>query len=88
MHSEISDEEKSKAIADFLQINNFSLFKNENIGEKKEYQAIYKDFKSNLLLPAEYVELMCNSKYFNHFYSREKIESVRKRWSEEETGLS
>jgi len=84
MHSEISDAKKERAIGDFLGINGFRLSKKENIGAKKAYQTTYKDFKSNILLPADYVEWMCDSKYFNHFYTSETIESVRKRWNEAE----
>ena len=84
MRAEISDEKKERAIGDFLGINGFRLSKKENIGAEKAYQTTYKDFKNNILLPADYVEWMCESKYFNHFYTSETIESVRKRWKEAE----
>ena len=82
LRSEISDEEKSTAIGNFLEINDFRLSRNENIGTNKEYSATYRDFKSKLLLPTDYVEWMCSSKYFNHFYDRKTIQKVRKRWME------
>ena len=68
MRSEISDEEKSTALGDFLGINDFRLPNRENIGAYKEYQTAYKNFKSSISLPADYIDWMRNSKYFKHFY--------------------
>ena len=79
MRSEISDEQKIKTVEKFLGITNFQL-KNKNIGAKKEYAETYKLFKEQVQLPLDYINKMCDSQYFNHFYSQEEVESVRKKW--------
>ena len=77
---DISDAEKEKAIREFLDFPNFILEKS-NVGSQKEYNALYQEFKNNLKLPDEYIETMCNSKYFKHFYSASEIEKTKKQWS-------
>ncbi|WP_044034942.1 putative capsular polysaccharide synthesis family protein, partial [Microcystis aeruginosa] len=52
-----------------------------NVGEDKNYRDMYKEFKQNLKLPLSYVEEMCSSKYFNHFYTEEEIRKVYSRWT-------
>ena len=81
MRSEIGDHDKVKAIEDFLGLTRFKL-QNINIGEEKDYSMTYKAFKRKVLLPSDYVTRMCESKYFNHFYSQEVIDAIRKKWSE------
>lgn len=78
---ETSDSVKEKAIADFLGLKEFKLVRT-NVGENKNYRDIYKEFKQNLKLPLSYVEKMCSSKYFNHFYKEEEIRKVYSRWTE------
>jgi hypothetical protein len=51
------------------------------VGEDKNYRDMYKEFKQNLKLPLSYVEEMCSSKYFNHFYTEEEIRKVYSRWT-------
>jgi len=79
MRSEISDEKKIEAVEKFLEITNFKL-NNTNIGAQKEYAQTYKLFKEKIKLPLDYINKMCDSQYFNHFYSKETVESVRKKW--------
>ena len=81
MHSEISDDRKVKAIADFLDLKEFRL-NNVNIGREKDYSSTYKEFTEEVKLPSDYIEKMCESKYFNHFYDEKVIKAVRKRWSQ------
>ena len=76
---DISDEEKELAIRGFLEFPEFEL-KNENIGSSFEYASQYKLFKKQATLPEEYLNKMCDSKYFRHFYSEDKINSIRKKW--------
>ncbi len=80
MRMEISDNEKEKAISDFLELPGFHL-QNTNIGEGKSYSKTYKAFRREAKFPYDYVAAMCESKYFMHFYSRETIENVRMKWS-------
>jgi hypothetical protein len=78
---ETSDIVKEKAIADFLGLKEFKLVMT-NVGEDKNYRDMYKEFKQNIKLPLSYVEKMCSSKYFNHFYKEEEIRKVYSRWTE------
>ncbi len=78
---ETSDGVKEKAIADFLGLKEFKLVRT-NVGKNKNYRDIYKEFKQNLKLPLSYVEKMCSSKYFNHFYKEEEIRKVYSRLTE------
>jgi len=77
---EIDDRVKVAAIAEFAGLEDFHL-QTFNVGEQKDYADLYKTFKRELQLPDAYIARMCDSKYFNHFYSREFIEATRQRWS-------
>lgn len=78
---ETPDLVKEKAIAEFLGLKEFKLV-NTNVGEDKNYRDMYKKFKQNLKLPLSYVEEMCGSKYFNHFYTEEEIKKVYSQWTQ------
>lgn len=80
MRVEISDSDKIDAVRHFLGMDRFQLV-NKNIGSQKEYAKTYKDFKKAVVLPSEYLEKMCRSKYFNHFYSAETIQKAKEAWS-------
>ena len=81
MRSEIGDNEKINAIKDFLGLTDFQLV-NTNIGEGKIYAETYQDFKKKIKLPSDYIAKMCESKYFNHFYSQVVIDATKMKWSE------
>lgn len=77
---ELPDSIKEKIIAEFLGLKEFKII-NTNVGEDKNYRDMYKEFRQNLKLPISYVEEMCSSKYFNHFYTEEEIKKVYSRWT-------
>jgi len=79
MRAELDDTEKEILIRQFLEMKDFQL-KNDNIGSQKNYANTYEQFKKDLKLPPEYVQKMCSSIYFNHFYPPEAVQTVRKRW--------
>lgn len=81
MMAEINNNEKAKAIKDFLNAAEFQII-NRNIGEEKEYALSYNDFKYNVKFPQAYIDMMHKSKYFNYFYEQDVINAVRKKWSE------
>jgi hypothetical protein len=81
MRSELNDNEKVYVIRDFLNLNEFQLV-NRNISAQKEYASAYEDFKRKVKLPLDYIDEICESKYFNHFYEQDLINVVRKKWSE------
>lgn len=78
---ELEDEVKNKCVRDFLRMPQFQLV-HDNIGVQMDYGDLYRAFKEQIRLPKLYVDNMCDSKYFKHFYPPEFIEIVRKRWSE------
>jgi len=82
IRSEIADEAKSRAIGAFLGLPAFQLI-NTNIGEEKDYGGTYRAFKREIKLPTEYVERMCASKYFRHFYGDETRAAVRAKWEQQ-----
>lgn len=81
LRSENIDEIKHSAIEEFLGLTDFNIDQ-RNIGSNKEYAETYRKFLNTVKLPADYISKMCDSKYFNHFYSDEFIELTRKRWRE------
>ena len=77
---ELPNQIKEKVIGEFLGLPEFRIV-NNNLGEDKDYSDIYKNLKQALKLPYSYVEEMCNSRYFRHFYTKEEIEQVFSRWT-------
>ena len=80
LKSEIPNNIKEKAIAEFLDMKEFKIV-NANVGADKNYSNMYEAFKQSLQLPMSYLEEMCNSKYFNHFYTDEEIKNVLSKWT-------
>ena len=79
IRSEIDDAAKVRAICDFLDLPALQL-SNTNIGDEKDYAATYKAFKRDVKLPIEYVERMCASNYFQHFYDETTKVAVLAKW--------
>ncbi len=77
--SEINNFIKEKYIADFLNLRDFKII-NANEGTKKIYSETYQLFLKNAKLPRSYIEEMCNSRYFKHFYSDDEIKGVMSKW--------
>ena len=80
LRSELSNDVKEDAVARFLKLERFEI-RNENVGEKKDYSATYREFKNTVKLPGEYVERMCRSNFFRHFYDESTIEQARRKWT-------
>jgi hypothetical protein len=53
-----------------------------NEGASKEYAARYRDFLSNVRLPAAVLDQAYNSRYARHFYADGELEQFRRRWTE------
>ncbi len=68
-----------QAIEEFLGIPDFKL-KRSNVGAEKWYKDIYREFLSKITLSDEYIDQIYNSKFVQHFYSRDEIEAFRARW--------
>jgi hypothetical protein len=76
---DVKDEEKERVIRDFLNYQDFKL-ENRNIGSSKNYAGKYKEFKEHAVLPEWYLQDMCESKFFKHFYTAEEISRIRGKW--------
>lgn len=79
IRSEIADAMKVQAIGRFLDLPSFQLSRT-NIGDEKDYAATYQAFKREVKLPADYIERMCRSKYFSHFYDEATRTAVHAKW--------
>ncbi|MEO0471417.1 MAG: putative capsular polysaccharide synthesis family protein, partial [Bacteroidota bacterium] len=81
LQSELTDPQKQEIIQQFLAFPDF-LLQNENVGEAKSYSQTYQRFKQEVRLPATYLQYLCDSKYFRHFYSEEISQRLHDRWAE------
>ena len=81
MRYNLNDRTKEKLIEEFIGIKDFKLI-NKNISANKPYGNAYEAFKKELKLPLWYIDKVKNSKYFNHFYSKEFIEQNCNHWIE------
>ncbi len=67
------------AFGDFLGLENVDII-GANAAEDKDYHSLYKQFKSGLKLPDEYLQEMYTSKYAQQFYSADEIQQFHDRW--------
>lgn len=81
MRCDLEDEKKAQNVESFLGLESGS-FKivSQNVGDSKDYSKLYREFKSQVQFPAEYLDEMTQSKYFRHFYSPEEIKSLTEKW--------
>jgi hypothetical protein len=70
-----------QAFKKFLGLEDFILIKSHTANEKK-YSNIYGDFMNSMSISEEYLDKMYNSKYTQHFYSPEEIETFKEKWSQ------
>ena len=82
MRFELANRDKEAILEEFLGIAGVHL-ESRNVGANKEYAEVYWLFKERVKLPAAYLDRMCGSRYFRHFYGPQAADAVRERWSEE-----
>ena len=77
------------AFKEFLDIDDFTLIQ-ANVANEKVYAPLYKEFKSKIHFPENYINQMYDSRYMRHFYSDEEINGFRKIWErpKEDAGIS
>jgi len=68
------------AMKDFLSTNEKHSLLIHNVGEDKIYKESYKLIKTNIKIEKSVMEEIVDSKYFTHFYSKQK-DVMYKRWS-------
>lgn len=71
--------ELEKEIGDFLNISEFKLH-NVNRGGKKWYADLYNDFKNEFIPTIEYVDMLYETKFMRHFYTKKEIDEFRRKW--------
>lgn len=77
---ELEDKLIEESIQKFLDLNpDFQLVRS-NVTTKKEFGDIYDKFKKQLKLPKDYLDMMLNSKYCKHFYTKGEIDNIRKKY--------
>lgn len=76
---EADDEVKAQALADFLGLDRLDML-SANVGSEKSYAELYRAFRQQVTLPADYVEEMLESKYARHFYTEAERDAVREQW--------
>jgi hypothetical protein len=79
MRSEIADADKRKAIGSYINLPAFELIP-KNVGSKKSYASIYRQFVNTIILPEEYLNELYDSRFMRHFYTEESIERFRNKW--------
>lgn len=63
-------------IKKFVGLKKFKLIK-ENLASKKWYSEVYKEFKSKIEINEEYIDLLYNSRYMKHFYTKKEIKDFK-----------
>lgn len=70
--TDLEDQIKQQLIRDFLNDTNFKL-DSYNVSTYKSYANLYEKFKNNFKLTEDYLQLMRDSKYVNHFFNIEEL---------------
>ncbi|PJF40673.1 MAG: hypothetical protein CUN54_04455 [Phototrophicales bacterium] len=76
---ELDDATKSQLVAAFVGLDAFNIMR-YNIGETKDYGAVYKQFKQQLRVRDEHLDAIYTSRYVRHFFTSDEIAALRARW--------
>ena len=68
-----------KALAEFLGIDEVRII-SRNIGAEKAYASLYDAFKKNVVINAEYADMLYESEYMRTFYSSTEMATARAKW--------
>jgi hypothetical protein len=79
MRYDLDDKIKESCIAKFIG-QNIPIVLPKNVGEVKDYGAVYKQFLSSITFPESYVNEMLDSQYARHFYSTQEIDKYKNKW--------
>ncbi|MCI8377472.1 MAG: hypothetical protein HFH72_03015 [Lachnospiraceae bacterium] len=79
LQSERMNELESE-LGEFLGVHQFKI-QLQNVGEDKQYQYLYREFKENISVNKEYVDFYYKgNKAMEHFYSEEQREAFYNKW--------
>lgn len=79
MRTEMTNARKEEVLEKRLDTKSFSI-RRENEGSKKHYANKYGRFKDTFSAPEWYIKKMYDSKFFEHFYTKEHKKKFRSRW--------
>jgi len=79
---EIDDAAKSAAVRQFLGLDSGYHVTRTNERSSKEGASLCRRFTEWVTFDADFVDSFCESAYFRHFYSKEFIQKMRRRWTE------
>jgi hypothetical protein len=83
LNAEMPDTAKAAELARFLGVDSVALVQ-KNVGEAKDYSAVYKEFVRTVTLPHDYVDTMLDSRYTRHFFPESRIEQWRRKWKRQD----
>lgn len=78
---DLSDEDKSAIVSDFLELDGFELQRSGHVAANKAYDTMYQGFKSEAVLPAALLSQFLQSRYTRHFFSSDEIERFHALWT-------
>ncbi|CAN5422868.1 putative capsular polysaccharide synthesis family protein [soil metagenome] len=74
----------SDAMQAFTGIGGWILSSEENSAENKAYSELYESFKKKVVIGKDVLDLLYNSKYYNHFYTQEEKAKSISKWARTE----
>jgi hypothetical protein len=80
LKSELDDGAKSRAIAEFLGLEDFTIVRS-NVTSNRSHARVYEEFKHRIHVPDWLLDAMYESKYAKHFYSAQERAAYRRHWT-------
>ena len=77
--SNLEDTLKATLVGDFCNIDRFTI-KNMNVTAAKRSAKLYADFKSYMFFSKAYLESQLETKYVNHFFTKQEKSDLYKKW--------
>jgi len=93
VQTEINDDKKASLVSKFLGLSNFTMLPRSSIlytisglppgmpGEKASYSDQYKLLKRHISIPEKYLDIILNSEFSQHFFSKDLLNKTRLRFT-------
>lgn len=79
LRTTLSDEEKSKRVGDFLNIEDITMPRSNQTGDKA-LKNTYQRFKSSIVFPDSIGHSILQSRFTQHFFTPTEIDTMQQRW--------
>jgi hypothetical protein len=79
MRHDLDDRLKEKCLAELVGLDAVTVTP-KNVGARKPYADVYREFLRRVELPEDYVDRLLGSKYARHFYGPEELARLRAKW--------